>query len=67
MPLDIEELNDLGRKKQFCPYYQQNDRVKEADIIFMPYNYLLDSSMRKNFNIDLGRSIIIIDEAHNVA
>jgi Rad3-related DNA helicase len=41
--------------------------VKKADIVFMPYNYLLDSSMRRNFSINLAQSIIIIDEAHNVA
>lgn len=50
-----------------CPYYNQSERAKDADIIFMPYNYLLDSSMRRNFSLDISRSIIIIDEAHNVA
>lgn len=38
----------------------------EADIIFMPYNYLLDKKYRENFNIDLGNAIIIVDEAHNI-
>lgn len=55
-----------GKKGNFCPYYQQNERVTDADIIFMPYNYMLDDSMRQNFKLDLQRSIIIFDEAHNV-
>jgi Rad3-related DNA helicase len=43
------------------------DRAEEADIIFMPYNYILDPTTRQSFNIDVGRSIIIFDEAHNLA
>ena len=42
------------------------ERVAEADIVFMPYNYMMDQTIRKNFNIILGRSIIIFDEAHNL-
>ena len=33
----------------------------------MPYNYLIDEKIRENFNIDWGNSVIIIDEAHNIA
>lgn len=32
----------------------------------MPYNYLLDKKYRENFNLDLGNTIIIVDEAHNI-
>ena len=49
-----------------CPYYLQKNRVEFADIILMPYNYLIDAKIRENFKIDYANSIIIIDEAHNV-
>ena len=56
----------MGRKTQVCPYYLQKNRVEFADIILMPYNYLIDSKIRETFKIDYANSIIIIDEAHNV-
>ena len=49
-----------------CPYYLQKNRVECADIILMPYNYLIDSKIRENFKIDYANTIVIIDEAHNV-
>jgi regulator of telomere elongation helicase 1 len=33
----------------------------------MPYNYLIDEKIRENFEIDYANSVIIIDEAHNIA
>ena len=50
----------------FCPYYASKDRVGAADVIFMPYNYLIDDKIRENYEIDYANSVIIFDEAHNV-
>ena len=33
----------------------------------MPYNYLIDENIREKFEIGYSNSIIIFDEAHNVA
>jgi Rad3-related DNA helicase len=52
-PIDIEELKDIGRKQSFCPYYQQTSRIEEAQLVFMPYNYLLDSSIRQSFKFEI--------------
>jgi regulator of telomere elongation helicase 1 len=51
----------------FCPYYASKDRAGAADIIFMPYNYLIDDKIRENYEIDYVNAVIIFDEAHNVA
>lgn len=64
--LDIEELVRVGKKLKCCPYYASKELVEDAEIIFMPYNYLLDPKMRKANKIDLQNTIIILDEAHNV-
>lgn len=32
----------------------------------MPYNYVIDSRMRKSQGIDLKDCVVIIDEAHNI-
>lgn len=64
--LDIEDLVTLGKKHSACPYFMTKEIRKGADIIFMPYNYLLDPKVRKIHNIELQGNIIIFDEAHNV-
>jgi Rad3-related DNA helicase len=66
-PLEIEELKREAEKHNFCPYYANKDRAHAADIILMPYNYLIDDKIRRNLNIKWHNSIIIVDEAHNIA
>uniref|UniRef100_T1JFC6 Regulator of telomere elongation helicase 1 homolog n=1 Tax=Strigamia maritima TaxID=126957 RepID=T1JFC6_STRMM len=64
--LDIEELVALGNKSKICPYYFARTLKNSADIIFMPYNYILDSKARRAQGIELEGSVIIFDEAHNI-
>ncbi len=61
-------LVEYGSKHLACPYYLSRELLKEADLIFMPYNYLLDSGTRAALTaeIDLKGAVIIFDEAHNV-
>jgi regulator of telomere elongation helicase 1 len=50
-----------------CPYFLSRDLASTADIIFMPYNYLVDSSSRAQLsNINWGNAVVIVDEAHNI-
>lgn len=37
-----------------------------ADILFVPYNYLIDPQRRKSLNISWKNAVLIFDEAHNV-
>ncbi|XP_048205707.1 regulator of telomere elongation helicase 1 [Perognathus longimembris pacificus] len=64
--LDIEDLVRGGSKHKVCPYYLSRNLKQQADIIFMPYNYLLDAKSRRAHNIDLKGTVVIFDEAHNV-
>lgn len=64
--LDIEDLVKIGKKLKCCPYYASKELMSDAEIVFMPYNYLLDPKMRKANKLDLQNTIIILDEAHNV-
>nr|AAR27235.1 DEAH helicase isoform 2 [Mus musculus] len=64
--LDIEDLVKNGSKQKMCPYYLSRNMKQQADIIFMPYNYLLDAKSRKAHSIDLKGTVVIFDEAHNV-
>ena len=40
--------------------------AKRAEIVFAPYNYVLDPSIRKAMQIDITNTVIVLDEAHNV-
>ncbi|XP_051887108.1 regulator of telomere elongation helicase 1 isoform X3 [Pristis pectinata] len=64
--LDVEDLVKSGNKHRVCPYYLARALKQIAEIIFMPYNYLLDPKSRKAHDIDLCGTIVIFDEAHNV-
>uniref|UniRef100_A0A8C1WPX0 Regulator of telomere elongation helicase 1 n=1 Tax=Cyprinus carpio TaxID=7962 RepID=A0A8C1WPX0_CYPCA len=62
--LDVEDLVKTGKK--VCPYYLSRTLKQHADVIFMPYNYLLDPKSRRAHNIELKGAVVIFDEAHNV-
>uniref|UniRef100_A0A8C7YUV4 Regulator of telomere elongation helicase 1 n=1 Tax=Oryzias sinensis TaxID=183150 RepID=A0A8C7YUV4_9TELE len=64
--LDVEDLVKFGNKQKVCPYYLSRSLKQQADIIFMPYNYLLDPKSRRAHNIELSGAVVIFDEAHNL-
>lgn len=51
--LDIEDLVSLGKKLKCCPFFVSKDQVEKADIVFMPYNYLLDAKVRSVNNVSM--------------
>jgi len=55
-----------GPCHRVCPYYMSRDNLSRADVIFAPYNYLVDPATRKAQGIDISNSVIIFDEAHNL-
>ena len=73
-PVDIEDLVRLGEKGRVgggcgpCPYYASQDMASRADIVFAPYNYLIDPKLRETFGnrIRWNDAILLFDEAHNV-
>lgn len=63
---DIEDLVQLGRDMNTCPYYASRTSAKQAQLITLPYNLLLQRTARQSLGISLKGSVIIIDEAHNL-
>ncbi|KJH50515.1 DEAD2 domain protein [Dictyocaulus viviparus] len=66
---DIEELVDCLSSMQnpICPYFSSTRLLtQDADIIFCPFNYLIDPIIRNSSDVHLRNSIVILDEAHNI-
>ncbi|NXU54816.1 FANCJ protein, partial [Turnix velox] len=63
---DIEDLVSLGKKLRACAYFGARELMLGADIVFCPYNYLLDPQIRESMDINLKGQVVILDEAHNI-
>ncbi|XP_059487734.1 ATP-dependent DNA helicase DDX11 [Neocloeon triangulifer] len=64
--LDMEDLVQIGRKEDACPYYATKASVDDAQVIIAPYNILLLKESREAYGLNLKGNVIIIDEAHNL-
>ena len=66
----VEELINLASKKDFCPYEITLLKIKNSNIIIADYYHIFSPSIREHFfkktNKSLEKSIIIVDEAHNL-
>lgn len=56
----------VGKKVRACPYYATRELKNKSDIVFCPYNYLVEPQIRKSMDIQLKGQILILDEAHNI-
>jgi len=65
---DVDELAAMGRAKGVCPYFASRDASGQAaaDIVLVPYNYLVDPEVRRSLSIDWEDAIVVVDEAHNL-
>ncbi|KAG7088245.1 hypothetical protein E1B28_012259 [Marasmius oreades] len=65
-PKDIEDLANAGRLSNVCPYFGSRRAIRQAELVTLPYNLLLQKSSREALGIDLTNQVVIIDEAHNL-
>ncbi|KAH8937953.1 hypothetical protein BDL97_16G056800 [Sphagnum fallax] len=66
-PIDIEDLVTIGRSEGPCPYFLSRELHNTADILFVPYNYLIEKENRRSLTgISWSRTVLIFDEAHNL-
>ncbi|KAI5070881.1 hypothetical protein GOP47_0013132 [Adiantum capillus-veneris] len=66
-PFDIEDLVNIGRTQGPCPYYLSRELHNSAEILFAPYNYLIEKENRKSLTgINWENTVLIFDEAHNL-
>lgn len=63
---DMEDMMDEGRKVEGCPYFASQMLAETAEIVFCPYNYVMDKNIRHRVKIELANNVFIFDEAHNI-
>jgi chromosome transmission fidelity protein 1 len=63
---DIEDMFQIGKTLQVCPYYASRTAIPGAEVITLPYPLLLQKSARDALGIKLEGNVVIIDEAHNI-
>jgi len=69
-PYKASEIQRICRKKGVCPYELVKAALSDANVIALSYLYIFDPVIRtaflKNLNSLLQKTILIVDEAHNL-
>jgi Rad3-related DNA helicase len=54
--------------QQVCPYYlpREDKILNDAQLILMPYNYIIDPVARRGLHIQWDNAVVLFDEAHNL-
>ncbi|GJQ10909.1 hypothetical protein GpartN1_g2700.t1 [Galdieria partita] len=63
---DLEDCVNWGRKEEICPYYLAKEMERNSELLFLPYNYLVDLHLRESLGFDFSNDIILFDEAHHI-
>jgi len=67
-PKLYSEILETCDKKRLCPYKIQTNLLREARVIALSYNYIIDERMSWAIKSKIGykNSIVVVDEAHNL-
>lgn len=64
---NIEDLKELGKDLNICPYFLARYTIIHANIVIYSYHYLLDPKIASVVSKELAKSsVVIFDEAHNI-
>ena len=66
MKFTDDELIEFCKERMLCPFFISREMMKVAELVFCPYNYIIDPKIRAQMKLRLDGSIVIIDEAHNI-
>jgi len=69
-PMHVEDTIKIARDKKICPWAAARIAARESDIIVCDYNHVFIEDVMKlslpAMGVELGRTILIVDEAHNL-
>ena len=69
-PCTASEIQRICRRRGFCPYELVKSSLADMNVVALSYLYVFDPAIRgaflRNFETPLNKTILIIDEAHNL-
>ena len=69
-PVDAENLINLCDEKKLCPYFLSKFLLQDMRVIICNYQWIFNPFIRQSFlkfvGKELERSILVIDECHNI-
>ena len=69
-PMHVQDVVSQMSNEHFCPFEMSAVLAQKARVIVMDYYHILNPNIRKTilsrFNRELGNSIIVFDECHNL-
>ncbi|GAB4833022.1 hypothetical protein Ancab_007045 [Ancistrocladus abbreviatus] len=63
---DIEDLVKVGQRVKGCSYFAARSMAEDAQLVFCPYSYIINPTIRRAMEVDIKGAVIILDEAHNI-
>ncbi|CAJ1972622.1 unnamed protein product [Sphenostylis stenocarpa] len=60
---DIEDLVKVGQLVKGCSYYAARSMSDDAQLVFCPYNYIINPVIRAAMDVDIKGAVVILDEA----
>lgn len=65
--MDLEEVVAIAHAGTGgCPYFETRKAAQTADIVLVPYAYVIEERTRNSLGLDLQGNIVVFDEAHNL-
>ncbi len=64
--LSPTEIVEMLCREGLCPYEISKRMMDKAKVIIMTYHYVFSVTLSETFDIDLTKSVLVIDEAHNL-
>ena len=63
----LDDLKDLGKEWDMCPYFLARKFLLQANIIVYNYSYMLDPKIANLVSSELQKDcIVVFDECHNI-
>lgn len=63
----LDDLKELGREVEMCPYFLARHFLLHANVIVYNYSYMLDPKISNLVSAELQRDcIVVFDECHNI-